>query len=201
MKLHAGKVPRKILEEVVFNYLGSRREEVIVGPSYGLDGSVIKIGDRFLITSMDPITGALERIGWLAVNINANDVATFGVQPKLFSSCLLLPEKATMKNVEIICKQIDSGAKKLGIAVVGGHSETTPNLSFPIVVGCCMGIADSDRYVTAAGAKAGNKLVLTKSLGIEGTAILSVDGQVQLTEKIDDSTLKRGAAFFDQISV
>jgi hydrogenase maturation factor len=38
-------------------------------------------------------------------------------------------------------------------------------------------------------------------LGIEGTAILSVDRQVQLTEKIDDSTLKRGAAFFDQISV
>ncbi|TET58393.1 hydrogenase, partial [Candidatus Bathyarchaeota archaeon] len=49
MKLPAGKVPPKILEEVIFRNLGTERKEVIVGPSLGLDGAVIKIGSRFLV--------------------------------------------------------------------------------------------------------------------------------------------------------
>lgn len=97
MKLPHGKVPPEILKEVIFKHLCSKRREVVVGPSYGLDGAIIKVGNKLLVTSMDPITGALERIGWLAVNINANDVATFGVQPTFFSSCLLLPENLILR--------------------------------------------------------------------------------------------------------
>jgi len=201
MKLPAGKVPPKILEEIIFKHLGARRREVVVGPSFGLDGAVIEIGNKLLVTSMDPITGALERIGWLAVNINANDVATFGVQPTFFSSCLLLPKNATEKAVQTICTQIDLGAKKLGIAVTGGHSETTPNLPFPIIVGCCMGITEKGHYVTAQGAKAGNMLILTKSAGMEGTAILAADRHSQLAKKIEKSTLKKAENFFNHISV
>ena len=92
MKLPAGKVPPKVLEEIVFKNLGARRREVVIGPSRGLDGAVIEVGGQSLVASMDPITGALNRIGWLAVNINANDVATFGVRPTFLLSCFLLPE-------------------------------------------------------------------------------------------------------------
>src|SRR5512145_2253463 len=107
MKLPAGKVPPDLLEEIVFRHLGTRRRDVVVGPSRGVDGAVTRIGGELLVTSMDPITGALERIGWLAVNINANDVATFGVRPAFFSSCLLLPEHATEAIVRTVCEQID----------------------------------------------------------------------------------------------
>ncbi len=201
MKLPAGKVPPEILKDVILNYLGAKRSEVVVGPSYGLDGAVVEIGSKSLVTSMDPITGALERIGWLAVDINANDVATFGVQPKFFASCLLLPGTATEDTVEIICKQIDWAAKKLGVAVIGGHSETTPRLPFPIVVGYCIGATDGRNYVTAQGAKAGNKLLLTKSVGIEGTAILATDRRAQLSREISKSTLEKARDYFGQISI
>lgn len=201
MKLPSGKVPPKVLEETVFRHLGARRREVVVGPSVGLDGAVIRIGSRFLVTSMDPITGAVERIGWEAVNINANDVATFGVQPAFFSSCILFPEDSTEKTVEIICRQIDLGAKELGIAVIGGHSETTPRLQFPIIVGCCMGIVGEEGYVTTQGAKSGNLLILTKTVGMEGTAILASDRCDQLGKELREVTLERARAFFKGISV
>ena len=87
MKLPPGKIPVDILKDVVFKNLGVKREEVAIGPTAGVDGAVIDIGDKSLVVSMDPITGANERIGWLAVNVNANDIATFGVEPAfLFSS-------------------------------------------------------------------------------------------------------------------
>ncbi|MFP3984717.1 MAG: AIR synthase family protein [Candidatus Bathyarchaeia archaeon] len=201
MKLPAGKVPPKILEEIVFSHLGAKRSEVTVGPSYGMDGAVVDVGSKSIVTSMDPITGALERIGWIALNINANDVATFGIQPAFFSSCLLLPEDSTEETVKTICGQIHLGAKKLSMAVIGGHSETTPKLPFPIVVGCCMGITNKGHYVTAKDAKAGNLLILTKSAGLEGTAILAADRHAILATKIEASTLKKAEKFFNHISI
>jgi hydrogenase maturation factor len=201
MKLPPGKIPVDILKEVVFKNLGAERKEVVVGPSAGIDGAVLDLGDKSLIVSMDPITGAVERIGWLAVNVNANDVATFGVEPAFLFSCMMLPEQADRKLVETISSQMNDAAKKLGVAIVGGHCESTPSLSNPIVVGCILGLTEKGRYVTAAGAKPGDKLILTKSAGIEGTAILATDREQTLKKTMSSAMLEAAKNFYGQISV
>jgi hydrogenase expression/formation protein HypE len=201
MKLPPGKIPIDILKEVVFKNLGADRSEVVLGPAAGVDGAIIDMGAKNAIVSMDPITGAVERIGWEAINVNANDVATFGVEPQFFFSCLLLPEGSDSKIVETISTQMHNASKDLGIAIVGGHCETTPGLKNPIVVGCVLGLTDKGKYVTAAGAKAGDKLILTKSAGIEGTAILASDRQEQLKKVFSQTVLESAQRFFNQISV
>jgi hydrogenase expression/formation protein HypE len=201
MKLPPGKIPIDILKEVVFKNLGADRSEVILGPAAGIDGAVLDVGSKNAIVSMDPITGAVERIGWEAININANDVATFGVEPAFFFSCLLLPENADSKIVETISVQMNAAAKELGIAIVGGHCESTPGLTNPIVVGCIMGLTEKGQYVTAAGAKAGDMLILTKSAGIEGTAILASDREEQLKKVFNTGLLESAKSFFGQISI
>jgi len=201
MQLPPGKIPIEILKEVVFKNLGVERKEVVVGPTAGIDGAVLDVGNKSLIVSMDPITGAVERIGWSAVNVNANDIATFGVEPIFLFSCIMLPENADKKTVEGICGQMDAAAKELGIAIVGGHCESTPGLTNPIVVGCVMGLTDKGNYVTAGGAKEGDKIILTKSAGIEGTAILASDREQQLMKTVDPSILSNAKKFYNQISV
>jgi len=185
----------------VLKYLGFKREEVILGPALGEDGAVIEIGDKAVVSSVDPITGAVERIGWLALNICANDVATFGVKPLFFSSCILLPEKSNEQVLETICRQIDEAARKIKVAVIGGHSEVTPHLQNPIVVGHCMGITEKKSYVTSGGAKAGDHLILTKEAGIEGTAILATDKYETLKKSVDTKILISAQKFFEKISV
>jgi len=201
MTLPPGKIPVDLLKEVIFKNLGAKRDEVALGPAAGIDGAVINVGSRSLIVSMDPITGALERIGWLAVNINANDIATFGVEPAFFLSCILLPENANRQIVETISTQMDKAAKKLSMAIVGGHCEVTPRLTNPIVVGCAMGITEKGNYVTAGGAKPGDKLILTKNAGIEGTAILAADREEQLKKTLKPTMLQNAKKFYDNISV
>ena len=201
MRLPPGKIPIDILKEIVFKNLGAERKEVVVGPTAGIDGAVLDAGNKSLIVSMDPITGAVERIGWLAVNVNANDIATFGVEPSFLFSCIMLPENGEKKTVEVICTQMDAAARELGIAIVGGHCESTPGLANPIVVGCVMGLTDKGNYVTAGGAKAGDKLILTKSAGIEGTAILASDREQKLAQILGASMLADAKNFYKQISV
>jgi len=201
LRLPKGKIPAETLRKIVFKHLGVERKDVLLGPSLGEDGSIVKIGEKVLISAMDPITGASERIGWLAVNINANDVATFGVRPAFFSSCILLPENSTIDTVERISSQIDEAARNLDIAIIGGHSEVTPNLDRLIIVGCAMGVADDRQYVTSGGSKPGDKLILTKGAGIEGTAILASEARYHLEEKMDKNLLKSAVKFYDKISV
>jgi hydrogenase expression/formation protein HypE len=201
MRLPPGKIPIDILKEVVFKNLGAERKEVVLGPAAGVDGAVIDAGSRSLIVSMDPITGAIDQIGWLAVNVNANDIATFGVEPAFLFSCILLPENADRKMVETISAQMNAAAKDLGIVIVGGHCESTPRLTNPIVVGCMLGLTAKGHYVTAAGAKPGDKMILTKGAGIEGTAILASDRETQLKKIMNDELLQEAKSFYKQISI
>ncbi len=201
MQLPPGKIPAKLLNDIVFKNLGIKRKEIIVGPKAGIDGAVLELGDKNLIVSMDPVSGAFEKIGWLAVNVNANDVATFGVEPSFMFSCILLPENADSKLIEDISSQIHKAAKEVGIAIVGGHCESTIGLNKPIVVGCVLGITDKKKYVTANGAKPGDNIILTKSAGIEGTAILATDKEKILKEEIELNTIKNAKKFYKEISV
>ncbi len=201
MSLSPGKIPIDLLKEVVFKNLGAPRKEVTLGPTAGVDGAVLDLGNKSLIVSMDPITGAIERIGWLAVNVNANDVATFGVEPAFLFSCLMLPESADRNMVEVISTQMNDAAQELSMAIVGGHCESTPKLANPIVVGCAMGVTEKGNYVTTAGAKPGDALILTKSAGIEGTAILASDRENELKKALGTAFTQSAKDFYSQISV
>jgi hydrogenase maturation factor len=201
MALPTGKIPVDILREVIFKNLGAKRKEVVLGPSAGIDGAVLEVGEKSIIVSMDPITGALETLGWLAVNVNANDIATFGCDPLFLVSCILLPEKAEEKTIRIISAQMNEAAGALNMAIVGGHCETTPALTSPIVIGCAIGITEKGKYVTAAGAESGDFLILTKNVAIEGTAILASDREAQLKRFLNTKVLKKAKEFYKQISI
>jgi hydrogenase maturation factor len=159
------------------------------------------MGTKDAIVSMDPITGAVDRIGTEAIVVNANDIATFGVEPTFFFSCIMLPSGADSKIIDTISTQMHNAAKDLGIAIVGGHCEITPTINSPIVVGCIMGLTEKGKYVTAAGAKTGDKIILTKTAGIEGTAILATDREEQLRKVFSQTLIDGAKGFYSQISV
>lgn len=196
-----GKVPTEILEKIVFKNLGSKRDDVILSPSIGEDAAIVQAGNELLAVSSDPITGAEKWLGWLAVHVSANDVATRGVQPRWFNSIILLPKNSTADLVEKICTQMDKAACQLDVAIIGGHCEVTPGIDHPIVTGCVIGVADEGKYVSSSGAQIGDKIILTKGTGIEGTAILASDRKKELSTVFDEGFLEVAECFFEKISV
>ena len=201
MSFLPGKVPTKILEQIVFRNLGAKRDDVVLSPSIGEDAAIVQAGNQLLAVSSDPITGAEEWLGWLAVHVSANDVATRGVQPRWFNSIILLPKNSTAKLVEKICTQMDKAASQLNVAIIGGHCEVTPGIEHPIVTGCAIGVAENGKYVTCSGAKAGDRIILTKGTGIEGTAILASDRRAELLDVFGEGFLNKAENFFEKISV
>ena len=201
MSFLPGKVPTKVLQEIVFRNLGAKRDDVVLSPSIGEDAAIVQAGNQLLAVSSDPITGAEEWLGWLAVHVSANDVATRGVQPRWFNSIILLPKNSTAELVEKICTQMDKAARQLDVAIVGGHCEVTPGIEHPIVSGCAIGVAEEGKYVTCGGARIGDQIILTKGAGIEGTAILASDRRADLLQVFDEKFLNQAENFFEKISV
>jgi hydrogenase maturation factor len=196
-----GKIPQDILRRIVFDRLGFPSNRVLQGPRVGEDAAIIDIGDRVLVVATDPITGAMGNIGWLAVHINANDVASTGTKPQWFLCVTLLPEGAGEELLDEIMDQIHTACLELEVALIGGHTETTPGLDRPILIGFMMGEAKSNGYVTTSGALPGDAVLITKGAGIEGTAVLAGDLNDILENRIDTTLIEEAKKFIKRISV
>lgn len=200
-RLRTGKIPHDTLKRYVLNHLGAPSDRVIRGAAVGEDAPIIDMGSKVLVAKANPITGADGNIGRLVVHINANDVAARGAKPLWFMNTILLPEGATESRLEIIMEEIDRACKELNVQLIGGHTECVAGLDKPIIAGFMMGEAPKNRYVTTGGAKPGDKIILTKTVGLEGTSILASDLEQKLRRKIDPRTLQRARKMIEVVSV
>ena len=178
--MEIGKLPHKLLTEMLSKV--SLDDRVIIGPGIGIDAAVIDYGERLLVAKTDPITFATDLIGWYAVNINANDIAVMGAEPKWFMATILLPQGTGEDTVRGLFDQITSACEDLGISLVGGHTEITYDLNRPVIVGCMLGETDRTRLVTASGARVGDDILVTKGIAVEGTSILAREAGDRLRE-------------------
>jgi len=199
--LLVGKLDPNMLRQLVLNRLGSQDPRVLLGPSIGEDAAVIDFGDRALVVHSDPITGAVENVGWLAVNVCTNDIATRGVRPHWILTVILLPENFTVNQLKHITTQIHEAAKRLGTALVGGHSEVTVGINRPIIITTAIGETVDKKFVRTSGAKVGDSIIMTKGAAIEGTAILAYELSSFLEEKIGKKTIEKAKKFIKMTSV
>jgi len=200
-RLSIGKLNPFILKQEVFSRLGKQDSRVLLGPKIGEDATVIDFGDKALVVHSDPITGAVENVGWLAVNVCTNDIATRGVRPRWILTVLLLPENFTLTQLKNVTTQIDKAAKNIGVAVVGGHSEITSGINRPIIITTAIGETVNKKFVQTSGAKIGDALILTKGAAIEGTAILAHELDELLEAKIGRKMLEKAKQFIKKTSV
>ena len=196
LRFPVGKLPFRTLERLLKrNRISDPR--VIVGPGIGEDAAVIDMGGpRYLIAKTDPITFTADQIGWYAVHINANDIATMGARPLWYLATLLLPEELTSEDLaEKIFQDTLQACNSIGVSLVGGHTEITYGLTRPIVVGQMLGEVDKDRLIRSQGARKGDVIVLTKGIAIEGTAVIAREHESELAQIFSEEALMRCRKF------
>jgi hydrogenase expression/formation protein HypE len=168
-ELSPGKVPW----DVVARHLrGVTGEDVALGPAAGEDAALVRIGGELWAVASDPISFTAADAGRLAVIVNANDVAVMGATPRFFLAVLLVaPTEATEAKVGELLDQIRAACERLGVALIGGHSEVTPGLEHSLVVGTMLGRV-ARRPLRSGGLEVGDRIGMSKWAGLEGSAIL-----------------------------
>jgi hydrogenase maturation factor len=192
LMLPVGKLPPEVLRGLLRACRPPASSGVVIGARYGEDAAVIDLGPKYLVVKTDPITFTEERIGWYAVHINANDIATLGARPRWFLATLLLPEGRTTRELaQQIFLDILHTCRALGIALCGGHTEITGGLSRPIVVGQMLGEAKKSELIRKESQQPGDLIILTRGVAIEGTAILARAKAAELEKKVGRALVRR----------
>lgn len=193
--LPLGKLPVEMLAKLV-ERAPVLDERVVLGPGIGLDCAVLDMGSTLLVIKTDPITFASDEIGWYTVQINANDIATTGATPRWLMATVLLPEKRTTEElVDQISQQLFAACRQEGISFIGGHTEITHGIDRPIIAGMMIGEVDRERLITPRGASPGDRLLLTKGIPIEATAILAREFPERLKSVLNDAELQQAADY------
>lgn len=184
-----GKLPPAILDRLL-GRIPRRDARVVVGPRIGEDAAVIDFGDRYLVAKSDPVTFAAERIGWYAVQVNANDLATMGARPRWFLATLLLP-RGDPSLAEAVFADLLAACEELDISLCGGHTEVTPGLDRPIIAGHMLGEVEKERLVRKERIRPGDVVLLTRGVALEGTAILAREKAGELAGRLEAALLER----------
>jgi hydrogenase maturation factor len=196
-RLRAGKLPPDLLANFLED-LGAPEKRVLLGPAVGEDAAFISFGSTTLIAKSDPITFATDRIGWYAIQVNANDIAASGGVPKWFLATLLLPENEPASTAKEIFKQLQQAAEELGITLIGGHTEITVGLPRPIIAGTMLGEAAPSETVSTSGATPGDDVILTVGIAIEGTAIIARESKSRLIDAgLSEAEIRNAAGLLD----
>ncbi len=202
-----GKISPEIFDELIYPHLGKKSKSVLVGPQHGVDIGIIDIGGgKVMAITTDPVfivpEYGFERAAWFAIHILCSDAVTSGLKPTYLSIDLNLPLSMTKEQLEIVWKKIDYECKKMGVAVVCGHTARYTGCNYPMVGGATViSVGEKSRYVTPQMAKKGDLIVITKGAAIEASGIFALAFKDRITEYFGEEFSLRAEKIFYMMSV
>lgn len=199
--MEVGKLNWDDLKYIIDKNKSVKRDDVRVRNGIGEDCAVIEYGDFECVVSTDPVTGADENIGKIAVHINCNDIASCGVEPVGILVTILAPPTSSLEDIKKIMNEIDGETKNLNVEILGGHTEITEAVN-KIVVSCtAIGKGKKNSAISTSGAKVGDSIIITKKLCLEGTSILVNDFYDKCKRILTEEEINIAKSYVESISV
>jgi hydrogenase maturation factor/beta-phosphoglucomutase-like phosphatase (HAD superfamily) len=200
--LPAGKLPNDLLREFL-NQFDFEDPSVIINSGVGEDTAAVDVeSEEVLVLKSDPITFATDAIGQYAVLINANDIATSGAQPRWLLTTLLFPCGVTPSEIHQVITELKEFCRNWEITLCGGHTEITDAVTRPVVTGMMAGTVARNKLIDKRNMAAGDRVLLTKGVSVEGTAIIAREFGERLAELgLAEAEVERCRQFLNNISI
>ena len=209
-----GKLSENILKRSVLRMIKTHREEVIKGAEVGGDCAFLSwrgnAGSQTVVSSQT-IMLPVRQAPYLAVMAAANNLAAAGGEAAAVMLSLTLPEKVTEEDLREIMRQAEDCCGTLHVQIAGGHTEVSDAVWLPVITATAIGCV---RQTSAQESASENRmqqekpgkafpmdLVLSKWVGLEGTAILACEKEVELSKRYPPHLILKAKSCKEQLSV
>ena len=174
-----------MLDAVLGKLARQHDPNVLVGFDYADDAGVYQLtADTALVQTVDfftPIVDDAYTFGQIAATNSLSDVYAMGGRPLTSLALVCFPEKGDLDILERILAGGLSKMMEAGCTVIGGHSIRDDETKFGYSI---TGLIDPKNVLANKGAKAGDRLLFTKSLGT-GVISTAIKKGVAKAEWID----------------
>jgi hydrogenase expression/formation protein HypE len=175
-----GRAMRALIEEIFVRGAPDGLPAGSVGLAAMDDGAAIPIGDgRWLVITTDshvisPIFFPGGDIGRLAVSGTVNDLAMMGATSVLALTCaVILEEGFPWAELERVQASLRATCKEAAAPIVTGDTKVMGRGEIDGIVLNTTGVAITDRVVRDSGLRAGDRVVVTGTLGDHGMAVMA----------------------------
>jgi hydrogenase expression/formation protein HypE len=202
LPLPQGKLPSELLSRHLGTLAGGD-PAVLLPAAIGEDVSALDMtGVEVLVAHGDPITLSGSDLGRYAVLVNANDIAASGGEPRWLLTTVLLPDGTTPSQALALLDDIAVTAAAADVVLVGGHTEVTDVVTRPVVSATMLGVVRRAGLRDKREVLPGDKVILTKELAAEGTALLARELGERLRDLgMSDAELGSSLGLLDLLSI
>ena len=200
--MRRGKISENVLKRSVLKKIGNHRDEVINGAGVGTDCAVLSFGEGYeTVLSTTPVTAPIEEICAYAIPMAFNNIAAAGAEPVGVMLSVMLPEDTQESGLQAMMEQAEQICGACGAQIIGGHTEVVPYITHPIVTATGVGRRDAGRTAGMQGIQAGQEIVVSKWIGLEGTVRLAREREKELCGRYPAKMVREAAAFDRYLSV
>ncbi len=154
------------------------------------DCAVLDIdSERYLLVTTDmlhrktdfPLQMTARQIGWMSVAVNLSDLASKGAMPFGVVMAMGIPPDTELSFIEEVVRGMDECASIYGTQIIGGDTDSHDELT---MAGTALGTVKKELLIRRSGAKVGDLVCVTGSLGSAGAALFALDKKIPASQKI-----------------
>lgn len=199
--MRQGKISENVLKRSVLKKIKTHRDEVVSGAGIGKDCAILAFGEEETVLSVTPVTAPVTELSSYAIPMALNNVAVSGAEPVGVMLSILLPEETEEAEFQRIMEQAEDVCSDLHVEIIGGHTEVTPAVAYPIMTVTGVGKKEAARAGFPQGIKANQDIVVSKWIGLEGTARLAKEHKEELCSRYPVRMIEEAAAYDKYLSV
>lgn len=200
--MRQGKISENVLKRSVLRKIKTHRKEVVSGAGIGKDCAILAYKeDMEIVLSTTPVTAPLAELGRYAVPMALNNVAAAGAEPSGVLLAILLPEETEESELARLMEQTQEICSALDAEILGGHTEVTPAVTEPVMTVTGVGHRKPMQAGGLSGIAPGQDIVVSKWIGLEGTARLAKRYREQLRQRFPMRMIDDAADYDRYLSV
>lgn len=218
--MKTGKVPENILKRSVLGQIRTKGKDVAGGAGPGADCAIFLppgAGSGYTAVCMQEAAVAVENeknefpggivcltMGQL-IQKCVNNLAASAAKPSAVLITFLLPETAEEKLLKTLMAEAEAKCRELSLEIAGGQTRVSPAVCVPTAVAAGYGVCAGGLFGMENGyenrVEPGQDIVISKWMGLEGTAALARYKQEELLCRYPAWLVEEASGFDRYLSV
>lgn len=208
--MKSGKIPVNVLKRSVLRQLKNKRSEIANSAGLGADCAIFQpVSEGRMVTCVQEGVVELQCENDLAeaeredlsvmpmrriFQKSANNLAAAGAEPVAAELVIFLPESVEEPELKALMAEAEAAAEELNIQIIGGQTRVSSAVRQPIATVTGYGII-KENVAAVNQSLAGQDIIITKWIGLEGTADLAARNQEGLLTRYPAYLVEEAAAF------
>ncbi len=210
--MNIGKISESVLKHSILHQIHTKRDEVLEGAGIGEDCALFAFSEEEAVaasvreaavatkTALDFADTEKVSMAHL-IQKCANNLAVCGAKPIAVMITLLLPQTAEPEDVRKLMAEAEETCAGLSMQIVGGQTRVSGAVTASLAVVNGYGTVSRQNYGTLKAVKPGQAIVLSKWVGLEGTAILARKYKDRLTARYPAYLAEEAQGFDRYLSI